>query len=83
MRLTSFARHRMLAGLAVLAGMTGGGAVLAQPAIPTADVKIDKTGALLVPLGELHKKHAAERWPAPPKLSVSYTVMTTDECERL
>ena len=53
MRLTSFARHRMLAGLAVLAGMTGGGAVLAQPAIPTADVKIDKTGALLVPLGGL------------------------------
>ena len=55
MRLTSFARRRMLAGLAVLAGMTGGGAVLAQPANPnaaaTSDVKIDKTGALIVPLG--------------------------------
>jgi pilus assembly protein CpaC len=46
-------RRRVLAGVAILAGMTGGAAVAQQPApLPAAEVKIDKnTGSLIVPLG--------------------------------
>jgi pilus assembly protein CpaC len=53
MHLTTLLRRRVLAGVAVLAGMTGGAAVAQQPApLPAADVKIDKnTGSLIVPLG--------------------------------
>lgn len=61
MRLTTLLRRRVLAGLATLTGLLGGTAIAQPPAVPAADVKVDKnTGALIVPLGGVVKFASAK-----------------------